>query len=136
MNKTRETTPDIEILKSPNTIYKEFCDNDAEVTLWSVSSENILEEDLLTCWENDLHNGSVILHNNDVKEIKGSSSQSNVKCLNGGHVEEGEEAMEVYESKYGQNEDYLNLKAEIEQQSRNFPRHGNLPYRAICCSIM
>lgn len=53
-------------------------------------------------------------------------------------IEEAEDCLEIYESKYGKNEDYLKLKAEIEEHKRNgtFPKHGNLPYRAICCSLM
>ncbi|KAK5637959.1 hypothetical protein RI129_012254 [Pyrocoelia pectoralis] len=98
MTKTRENTPDIEIFKSPNTIYKEFCDeDDDDVVLWS--ADEVIE--------------------------------TNCK------IEECEEAIEVYESHYGNNEDFLRIKGEIDaQKSRFAPRHSDLPYRAICCNLM
>lgn len=98
MTKTRENTPDIEIFKSPNTIYKEFCDeDDDDVVLWS--ADEVIE--------------------------------TNCK------IEECEEAIEVYESHYGNNEDFLRIKGEIDAQKNSFaPRHSDLPYRAICCNLM
>ncbi|KAF5279772.1 hypothetical protein FQR65_LT15271 [Abscondita terminalis] len=95
MTKTRENTPDVEILKSPNTIYKEFyvSDNDDDdVTVWSARDQ----------------------------------------------IEECEEAVEVYESSYGKNEDFLKIKDDVDAhiKTRNYPRHGDLPYKAICCNLM
>lgn len=90
MTKTRENTPEVELLKSPSEIFREFCEED-EVTVYSrKTSSSSFEEDVV----------------------------------------------EPYESKYGLNEDFLNIKAEVEERKGNYPKHGNLPYRAICCSIM
>jgi hypothetical protein len=99
MTKTRETTPDVEILKSPSMIFREFGEDGDEVTIYS-------------CWE---------------EKVRKTSTSS---------VEEGEDVLEVYESKYGSNEDYSKIQAEVEERKGNYPKHGNLPYRAICCSIM
>ncbi|XP_063930201.1 titin-like isoform X2 [Zophobas morio] len=96
MTKTRETTPDVEILKSPSAIFKEFGVDDDEVTVY-------------TC---------------DDRKTSVSS------------VEEAEEVLETYESQYGKNEDFLKIQAEVEELKNSYPKHGNLPYRAICCSIM
>lgn len=154
MVKTRESTPDVNILKSPNTILKEFCetegppknvqsnpppaseteaggrvadgehdDEEEEVTLFSS-----LDRDLLECWENEI--------------VPDPQANANTGATTNGFVEEAEEVVEVYESKYGKNEDFLQLRAEIEgkmgakKTATNYPKHGNLPYRAICCSIM
>lgn len=133
MTKTRENTPEIELLKSPMTIKKELCEEikangDEEVVLfstaeeWSMSRETSVEEtDLLDCWENDDVEDKVV--------------------VNGFPEEKASETIEIYESKYGANEDYLKIQAEVEEKTRKinngtFPKHGNLPYRAICCSIM
>lgn len=112
MTKTRENTPDVEILKSPNTIYKEFYDSDSkseeDVTVWSVSSKSNLNE---------------------------APDCDNTKLS--GHIEDCEEAVEVYESNYGKNEDFLKIKDEVDAHRKNrFSRHGDLPYRAICCNLM
>lgn len=169
MTKTRENTPEIEILKSPHTIFKELqenevtqeteteevcktnghdltditngknSDNEEDITIFS--SDNLVQEqDLLECWENDpdLQKTS----NGALKVQKDSCVKQNgeVRKLNGKIVPdlEDEDSIEVYESKYGKNEDFLRLQAEIEEKksTANFPKHGNLPYRAICCSIM
>lgn len=132
MTKTRENTPEVEILKSPKTIKKELGEIgeaegkvEEEVVLFSME-----EEDLLDCWQNDVK----------AEEVVGNGVEEAPKLANGTKNEEEEEAIEIYESKYGKNEDFLKLQAEIEEKKRklqgNFPKHGNLPYRAICCSIM
>lgn len=123
MTKTRENTPEVELLKSPKTIKKELCENETttittteeeEVVLfstedWSMSRESSVEtEDLLDGWD----------------EEKPTETPK----------------IETYESKYGKNEDYLKIQTEVEEKTRKingtYPKHGNLPYRAICCSIM
>lgn len=152
MVKTKESTPDIKLLKSPNTILKEFCETEpeqAEAVPKNVQSNPLppppeteggtrvandnevtfssFEEDLLDCWENEVTPPL-------------TNSADALTITTNGFVEEGEDVVEVYESRYGKNEDYLRLKAEVEEatkkNSANFPKHGNLPYRAICCSIM
>ncbi|GJQ83450.1 hypothetical protein Trydic_g8577 [Trypoxylus dichotomus] len=170
MTKTRETTPEIEILKSPETIYKELIedtsedDSDSETCqknangnpspvyylddqpichyssgdrvakmripnveddsticeTWSMSENTSLQdEDLLDCWEPDV-----------VETSKKEES-----------IEEGEDVLELIEKNYGKddkNDDFQRLKTEVEERKRNgaFPRHADLPYRAICCSLM
>lgn len=139
MTKTRETTPDVEILKSPSTIYREFgmderkngdklllptempnedVEIDDEITIYSLHKEDNV--DLLECWEDE------------------TSPEMSKKNSSASLVEEGEDVLEIYDSKYGKNEDFLNIQKEIgeKKMSGNFPKHGNLPYRAICCSIM
>ncbi|CAH1278313.1 unnamed protein product [Diabrotica balteata] len=148
MCRTRETTPEVEIFKSPMTIYKEFCDSDTnsdtevcanllsnelsasaddeedEVTLFTTEDAKSREgssEDLLEYWE-------------DLKpEDTQTETVGNEKVEN---VDE-EQGLEVYESKYGKNEDFLNLQKEVREKTKTtFPRHGNLPYRAVCCNLM
>lgn len=160
MTKTRENTPEVEILKSPRRIYKEFCENekqeddssltnghrdvedekqrknsenDEDITIFSTEDE----PNLLECWENDPEMQKTIAKQN-------GQVYDNRKMMNGdvssdsSSLEEAEDVIEVYESKYGKNEDFLKLQAEIKEkkEAMNFPKHGNLPYRAICCSIM
>ncbi|KAK9718257.1 hypothetical protein QE152_g23298 [Popillia japonica] len=168
MSKTRETTPEIELLKSPDTIYRELIedssDDDTEtetaqkngignpsrvdylnqhemnysarervakriggakfehieddVTIcetWSMSQDTSLqEEDLLDCWEPD------------VVEMSRKDET----------IEQGEDVLELIEN--AQNDDSQRLKTEREHRGRSapFPKHGTLPYRAICCSLM
>ncbi|XP_018332461.1 uncharacterized protein LOC108741971 [Agrilus planipennis] len=178
MTKTRETTPDIEILKSPDVILKEFIESDSEieetetgsardigaiaekipngysnhngvgevvkkmtpeeeVTLftanddWSLSPQtSIEEEDLLECWDNEIPKNPSEIDPVLNKKMNGK--------IENGFGEDDDDVIEEYESKYGKNEDYLKLKAEVEEQKKrmNFAKHGNLPYRAICCNIM
>lgn len=173
MTKTRENTPEIEILKSPRTIYKEFCEtekaeeeetnhkivenvtatddktNDEEITLfstenWSMSRESSLEQDLLDCWDNNAieagdQSDSAACNATAAQNLNGKMNGTVKNLTNGHDVEAEEDSIEVYESKYGKNEDYLKIKAEMQEKKSttgNFPRHGNLPYRAICCSVM
>uniref|UniRef100_V5GHW2 Uncharacterized protein n=1 Tax=Anoplophora glabripennis TaxID=217634 RepID=V5GHW2_ANOGL len=151
MSRTRETTPDVEILKSPDAIYKEFCDSasetdtvvsdstavgDEEITIFTKDSElnseeaSMQQQDLMEYWENDF----------GVCELKNQTGGENGPMLTdqNNHIEQGEDVLEVYDSKYGNNEDYLNLQREIKEKvnNSNHAKHGNLPYRAICCSIM
>lgn len=128
MTKTRENTPEVEILKSPHTILKEVVltnghhSTDEDVVLWSLSRESSLDPDLLDCWD-ESDTAPAKKCDQTTPEVAGIDK---------------EEEVEVYESKYGNNEDYLKIKAEIEEKKTNgkFPKHGNLPYRAICCSLM
>ncbi|XP_074026731.1 uncharacterized protein isoform X1 [Leptinotarsa decemlineata] len=153
MSKTRETTPDAEILKSPKTIYKEYCESvggdkdtevhvfhklpdlnlsanydDDEITLFStknnLSRRESGEQDLLEFWEDEVNN------------LNDDEKQDNVEIIP--KVNHREDVLEVYESKYGNNEDYLKLQKEIKEtiDKTTYPKHGNLPYRAICCNIM
>lgn len=145
MSKTRENTPEVEILKSPSKIFKEFRDmeeeglangkrnsaiseSDEEITVYSASRNDSDAVDLLDCWENEISSESE----------RQTSIDEDVK------IRDEDEDVLVYESKYGQNEDFLELQREIEEKkkqeqdarSRNFPKHGALPYRAICCNVM
>ena len=200
MTKTRENTPEIEILKSPHTIYKEFLK-------WDIESESDNENVTSNVGNSEPNNASGTTSNtshpphkefldwnadsepdddvetdsNDTGESKKrrekeitifehyngftTSEKENLisrdkspgqnkttptaytvqpdTCYshpyNVNHpIEQGEDALEVYESKYGKNEDYLKIKEEVEEQSKtiNNPKHGNLPYRAICCNLM
>ncbi|KAF5282878.1 hypothetical protein FQA39_LY17458 [Lamprigera yunnana] len=123
MTKTRENSPDIEILKSPNTIYKEFYENDNDassnteddITVWSVKPDNDITNKILY---------------DSVCDLSGCDTLCN------GHIEDCDEAIEVYESKYGKNEDFLKIKGEVDQRHKSLPRHGDLPYKAICCNLM
>ncbi|KAI4455207.1 hypothetical protein MML48_9g00002441 [Holotrichia oblita] len=167
MTKTRETTPEIEILKSPDTIYRELIedssDDDTEIETgqkngignpsrvgylnqheinarervakrlggakfenieddvticetWSMSQDTSLQEDdLLDCWEPD------------VVEISRKEEP----------IEQGEDVLTLIEN--AQNDDSQRLKTELTEDHRRsapFPKHGTLPYRAICCSLM
>lgn len=152
MSKTRETTPDVEILKSPDAIYKEFCDSasetdtvvsdltavgDEEVIIFTKDNEldsegaSVQPQDLMEYWENDL----------GICEFKNQTCDSEndpILTDRNTHIEQGEDVLELYDSKYGKNEDYLNLQREVKEKvnNSNHAKHGNLPYRAICCSIM
>lgn len=75
MTKTREKTPNVEIFKSPSTIFREL---------------------------------------EDIEECERKMSVSS--------IEEGEDVLE-------------GLKID-EDIGKTYPKHENLPYRAICCSIM
>ncbi|KAL3270615.1 hypothetical protein HHI36_021149 [Cryptolaemus montrouzieri] len=151
MSKTRENTPEVEILKSPSVIFREFreksseaengkrnsviSESDEEITVYSASRNDSDSVDLLDCWENDIsiHSG----RKSSTEEGCDKESKMN------GDNKDGD-VIEVYESKYGRNEDFLELQKEIEEKkrlendarSRNFPKHGALPYRAICCNVM
>lgn len=151
MCRTRETTPDVEILKSPYAIYREFCDSasetdtvvsdstalgDEEVTIFTKDIEPDSEgtatqqPDLMGYWENDL----------GIREFsdRPSGNEKDPMLTRDQHIEQGEDVLEIYDSKYGKNEDYLNLQKEIKEKLDNSDRakRGDLPYRAICCSIM
>lgn len=155
MCRTRETTPDVEILKSPHDIYKEFCDSasetdtvvsdltalgDEEVTLFTKDNEldregtSTQQQDVMEHWENDL----------GIYEFSHEPSQNEndpilmEKDRQNSYIEQGEDVLEIYDSKYGKNEDYLNLQKELKEKvnNSNQAKHRNLPYRAICCSIM
>ncbi|KAG5870596.1 hypothetical protein JTB14_018726 [Gonioctena quinquepunctata] len=132
MSKTRETTPEIEILKSPRTIYKELCesDDDNEITVFSTyknySRKEGEEQNILYYQENEVECTD---EKKNTKYVLKQISET---------VDQSEDVMEFYESRYGKNEDFLNLQNEVrEKTSRSrFPKHGNLPFRAICCNIM
>ncbi|XP_066144421.1 uro-adherence factor A-like isoform X1 [Euwallacea fornicatus] len=145
MTKTREATPEVEILKSPLEIQKEFCDQlvsdsedveEEEITLFS--SDNTKDEnDLLEFWENDL---SDVSKNCDLsKDI--NNYETNKVCADGkscdkcrtDSIKEGDEEIEVYESKYGQNEAFFYLQKEVEVKPASHT--GELPHRAACCSL-
>uniref|UniRef100_A0A1Y1KAR9 Uncharacterized protein n=1 Tax=Photinus pyralis TaxID=7054 RepID=A0A1Y1KAR9_PHOPY len=51
-------------------------------------------------------------------------------------IEDCEEAIEVYESRYGNNEDFLRIRSEIAEEAQRNTRRSDLPYRAICCNLM
>lgn len=148
MDKTRENTPEIEILKSVNEIRNEYLichdiDSDSEneefpknaeglpvpVTLANniISTRESSKEstpDLLECWESDI---DIKNYQYDLKKVPEI-------------IETGEDVLEIYESVYGKNEDFLRIQKEInennENRSLNYPKNGSLPYRAICCNVM
>ncbi|KAJ8967042.1 hypothetical protein NQ314_003159 [Rhamnusium bicolor] len=114
MCKTRETTPDVEILKSPRAIYKEFCDSASETDTQLSESKSLLEElnvdigdeevtifskeerlqstdecveqsDLMECWEPDVE---------VCKNANGRSGNGDSKCFiekdcPNSHIEQG-----------------------------------------------
>lgn len=172
MNKTRENTPEVEILKSVNEIRNEYLichdlsDSDDEIDdempknveglpVRAKSAKNESDDckrtreshekspDLLDCWESDIE-----IKNFDNKLIDVRKRQiSNGHVQNGNVpekqicVDKGEDVLEVYESVYGKNEDFLRIQKEVEEKKREkkgltYPRDGGLPYRAICCSVM
>ncbi|RZC37399.1 titin-like [Asbolus verrucosus] len=137
MTKTRETTPDVEILKSPSAIFREFGSDEQKngdgnsLSAESLEGDTGVDEVTLYSFSRE---GSADL--DDELTLKEGGNPDKTASSS---VEEGEEVLDVYDSKYGKNEDYLRIKAEVEEEKRakaNFPKHGNLPYRAICCSIM
>lgn len=150
MSKTREATPEVEILKSPTTIQREFGGNgddlndvldsdEDEVTLFTTDDTLSQEQpDLLEYWENDV----APLKNYDKSEELVGTNRSKVcsegsgcsKCQNT-KVTDGKEEIEVYESKYGQNDAFLNLHRELKQQEQNASLPDHLPYRTVCCSL-
>lgn len=152
MTKTRENTPEVDILKSPKTIKKELCEvcedeakvvaeSEEEVVLFPKEDwEGSVEQDLLDCWENDPKLSAEDAEKPQEEVKLNGNFVNGTKKLTNGKTSEDEEVLEIYESKYGKNEDFLKLQAEIDEKKRklngNFPKHGNLPYRAICCSIM
>lgn len=180
MSKTRETTPEVEILKSPSMIYEEFyrhgddgefdatsdaddeekpaminspstnsvdsglgvapssaqklttlsfnsVDDLEEVTLFSSSDRSInhhqksIDEDILDYWDNS-----------DLVEKCVNDECVCDKCKKS-EIDNGAETVEVYDSKYGRNEDFLKLQKEVNDKN-NFPRQ--LPHQAVCCNVM
>lgn len=141
MCRTRETTPDVDILKSPSDIQKEFypidCsdDEDEEVTLFaSDETLNEVEEDLLEYWDNDV--SIVVSKDCDLsKDINGYGDKvcADGKCCDKcrtDSIKQGDEEIEVYESKYGQSETFLRMQD--NEKKNEGPR---LPHRAVCCSL-
>ncbi|KAH1011584.1 hypothetical protein HUJ04_000923 [Dendroctonus ponderosae] len=149
MCKTRDATPEVEILKSPSDIQKEFGNNeptdhldsdlDEEVTIFS-SEETLSPEqpDLLEYWENEL---PVVSKDCDLsKDVTHDASkicadsESCDKCRTDS-IKQDDEQIEVYESKYGQNEAFLNLQQDIGENPKDVPHQKHLPYRGVCCSL-
>ncbi|XP_060532668.1 uncharacterized protein LOC132705798 isoform X2 [Cylas formicarius] len=136
MSKTREATPEVELLKSPSTIIKEFGlgddplesqtnSSDEEITLFSSdeasrkNSDLQQQQDLLEFWEDDIPDQHVGCDDNKCCE----------KCSKS-EIRHGDEVLEVYESKYGRGEAYLNLQTRTKDEQGK-----NSPYRAVCCSL-
>ncbi|XP_050511621.1 uncharacterized protein LOC114339993 isoform X1 [Diabrotica virgifera virgifera] len=150
MVRTRETTPEVEIFKSPMTIYKEFCDNSDTNSDTEVCG-NLLSNELSASADDEEEEEVTLFTTEDTKSREGSSEDlleywEDLKPEDT-HTEEvmdekvenadEEQGLEVYESKYGKNEDFLNLQKEAREKAKaTFPRHGNLPYRAVCCNLM
>lgn len=182
MSKTRETTPEVELLKSPSTIYKEFCESDTsdsdeivqiasknaksnslavqsadsnservanisdgeeEITIFSRKNS---EPDILEFWDNDLemcpHKDCESMNNVDkVGKCHTDADHcecAKCKCDKVNRTNNGDEVLEVYDSKYGKNEDFITLQKEVRDKhnANNNCKHGQLPYRAVCCSLM
>lgn len=140
IERTREATPEVEIFRSP-----------------CVGGNGVNGEDIFNAGageENDEYfEDDVVIFNKETLNISEGKRLEGVEGIENDNetfnfkkdtiekkdeVREEEETVEVYESKYGTNEDYLKIMAEIEEKKRNgeLPPHGNLPYRAICCSLM
>ncbi|CAH1115341.1 unnamed protein product [Psylliodes chrysocephalus] len=147
MCRTRETTPDVEIFKSPSTIYKEFCESDtnSDTEVWN--SRNLsdelsasVEDDEITLFTTEEADKTEQGSNEDLLEYWEDLKTEEKKILNKEEIDKNEdgEELEVYESKYGNNEDFLKLQKEVQEKAKNinYPKHGNLPYRAICCNLM
>ncbi|CAH1132083.1 unnamed protein product [Ceutorhynchus assimilis] len=139
MSKTREATPEIEILKSPSIIQKELLmlnldDDEDELTLFSSCSST--DNDLLEYWENEITSPLKDcdgLYAKDIDKIC-ANVKSCDKCRTDSIKTDGgedDEEIAVYESKYGKNEAFLSLQKENGQPR---PEHF-LPNRAVCCSL-
>ncbi|VEN38876.1 unnamed protein product, partial [Callosobruchus maculatus] len=129
MCRTRETTPDVEILKSPGTIRREFqVDEDSDTITKSISEE--LEEEEITIYSAERSSEDLLEYwDDELKEESGGESA----------IVTGDDAeVEVYESKYGQNEDFKNIQKEVREKTlrEGVRRDGDLPHRAVCCSVM
>lgn len=168
MTKTREHTPEIELLKSPMTILKQFASSgveaveDDELTLWTLSNQDSVEtdQDLLDCWETEeeivisrqAKIDDLMVEGNEFVEVDLKVSNNNGEVSQGNQevMEDGLEVLEVYESRYGKNEDFVRIRDEWEERARTttaennsrkqnrnvIPPTASLPYRAICCAIM
>ncbi|XP_076257173.1 uncharacterized protein LOC143194353 isoform X2 [Rhynchophorus ferrugineus] len=151
MSRTRETTPEIDILKSPSTIKREFGNNahseiglnslesdpdDDEITLFSTADDADRDQpDLLEYWD-DLEDDIFPKHsrNHDQTDRVCCGEKQCSKCRND-NLKYGDEEIEVYESKYGENEAFLNLQ-KLNENEKITPRPtGALPHRAVCCTI-
>lgn len=149
MCKTRDATPEVEILKSPSDIQKEFGNNvptyhldsdlDEEVTVFlSEEALNPEQPDLLEYWENEL-----LVVSKDCDLSKDITHDANKICADGkscdkcrtDSIKQDDEQIEVYESKYGQNEVFLNIQKEIGETQKDVPHQKHLPYRGVCCSL-
>lgn len=156
MNKTRENTPEVEILKSVTEIRSEYLicndlsDSESDVDeempknaeglpvhAKSVNTESECTReshenspDLLDCWEPDIE---IKNYNNEVIDVQKRQIDTDTV-----QTETCEEVFEVYESVYGKNEDYLRICKEAREKRslNNFARDSGLPYRAICCNVM
>ncbi|CAG9862412.1 unnamed protein product [Phyllotreta striolata] len=132
MCKTRETTPDVEIFKSPRTIYREFCDSDTNSDTEAGNSRELsasVDDDEITLFTADEidktadDNEDLLEYWEDLKIDENKNDEDDI---------------EIYESKYGTNEDYLKLQKEVREKTKtmNHPKNGKLPHRAVCCNIM
>ncbi|GLV37069.1 hypothetical protein CBL_02100 [Carabus blaptoides fortunei] len=146
MHRTRESTPEVEIFKRPNEIRHELLvlatealDEDVARRGGSTSRESSAVPDLLDCWE-DASVGEVRAVQAETVEHSGTFAAPET-----GHIEQGEDALEMYESVYGKNADYLSIRREVDECHKQstapgtLPKHardGGLPYRAICCTVM
>nr|CAI5823552.1 unnamed protein product [Callosobruchus analis] len=132
MCRTRETTPDVEILKSPGTIRREFqLDEDSDTITKSLSEE--LEEEEITIYSAERSSEDLLEYWDD--ELKEESGSDSVKVKGDDDIDAD---VEVYESKYGQNEDFNNIQKEVRERTlrKGMRRDGDLPHRAVCCSVM
>lgn len=124
------------------TIYKEFCDSNSDIEL----GLNVLSDEQSVSVEED-DEEITLFTTKDAKSSDGSSedfleywedlkTDDQISEKSNGDVNKAddEDELDVYESKYGKNEDFLNLQQEIRQNSK--PKHNNLPHRAVCCNIM
>nr|CAH7756089.1 unnamed protein product [Callosobruchus chinensis] len=134
MCRTRETTPDVEILKSPGTIRREFqVDEDSDTITKSLSEE--LEEEEITIYSAERSSEDLLEYWDD--ELKEDSGGESVK-VKGDDDNDDDADVEVYESKYGQNEDFRKIQKEVREKTlrEGVRRDGDLPHRAVCCSVM
>lgn len=164
MSKTREITPEVELLKSPTTILKQFkaveaSEIDDEVTLWTLSNQDSVESgpDLLDCWDTEEITSGDVKSDKDecLVEVELKMPIGDCEAGQGNRkddVDDEKEVVEVYESRYGKNEEFVRVREEWEERSKTgnkscngsgkhpnrnvLPPTASLPYRAICCAIM
>jgi len=123
MRNTRETTPDVELLKSPE-----------EITIWSLENVNINEnvesevDDYY--WEDEEQSSCNVLNDDDADRQNNSGESRQQSPV----AEEASEVFEVYESKYGRNEDFAAIQREVANQKPQKQYQQKPP--AICCNVM
>ncbi|XP_050292715.1 titin-like isoform X2 [Anthonomus grandis grandis] len=122
MCKTRETTPDVEILKSPEEIQKYLEEEEEEEdTLFDDE-----KDDLLEFWDNLNCDDNILQKDNSVKSVK---DDAEMKCCTDKIKLENNEEVKVYD---GKNETSKFLDEENDAQKKE----EKLPHRTRACCIL